>query len=374
MRRLRKSKTMRRAAMALVVAGMLTTFWNMAVSPEDDEKKRAYQKLKYWQREKNIHVYWPGAKRPLKLPTGFALVPFWMLGENLAMRMLGKISTTEMIGNYLGTLVDAFNPMGSQGSFLDLGRWARTITPTVIRPVVELPLNQNWAGNKIRPDEMPWNKHLPHSEQHKAFTGQEFIATAEWINRLTGGNKFEPGAVSPYPDDLQHLWDFALGGLGRFVSNSRKAIADTVDGIEVPPDRLPFVRNIVGPDATDPSGHQEEYYKRRTEEQARTQRLRAAIKSRQEGTDDGSADKVIERLAEQTGAQVSRSGRGVTTQTDTVFRAADKQIKDLRGQEDAIRKDPALSRADKKIKIDALRTQMREIMSEARGRLPATAQ
>jgi hypothetical protein len=371
LRRLRKSKTMRRAAYSLVVAGMITTLWNMAVSPEDEDKKRAYEKLKYWQREKNIHVYWPGAKRPLKLPTGFAVVPFWMLGENLAMLMLGKQKPFEMVGNYLGTVADAFNPMGSQGSFFDLARWARTLAPTVARPVVEIPLNQNWAGNRIRPDEMPWNRHLPHSEQFKAFTDPYAIEVARWVNAATGGNKFEPGAVSPYPDNLQYLWDFALGGLGRFMNNTRKAIADTIDGVDVPPDRLPFVRNIVGPDTTDTSGQQESYYKARSEEQAKTQRLRAAIKSRAEGTDGGSADEVIERLARETGAQPSRSGKGISVPSDTIFRSADTQIKDLRRQEDAIRKDDKISRADKKTKIDDLREQMRSIMRESRQRLPA---
>jgi hypothetical protein len=156
-------------------------------------------------------------------------------------------------------------------------------------------------------------------------------------------------------------------------ANTSGTIADAVDGVDRP---VPSAfRSCAGSSPPTIRGPQSEaYYKKRTEEQAKAQRLRAAVKARADGTDDGSADAVIERLAGETGARPSKSGKGISVPADTIFRSADTQIKDLRKQEDVIRKDEKLSRAERKTQIDALRQQMRDVMGEARARVPATAQ
>lgn len=366
LRVLRKSKIARRAALGLVVAGMLMTYWNMSVSPEDEDKKRAYEKRKYWERERNIIIYWPGSKQAAKIPLGYGLNVFWMMGEQLAMRMLGKVSSREAIANVLGTTVSAFNPLGTQGSWFDWETWVKAYTPSVVRFVPEIGFNSNFAGTKIHPEEMPWTEGLPHSSQHKAFTHPAAVATAEFANRLTGGNKYQPGWLSPYPDDLEYGWNFAVGGLGRFIANTSGTINDMVDGVDRPVERIPFVRRFVVSDNS-PSVQSNAYYEKRREEQVKARQLRAAIKARREGTDDGSADQVIEKLAPEVGARPSKSGKGVAVRTEEVFRNADKQIKALRQQQDAIRKDQKIIRAERETRIRELQAQMREIMGRARS-------
>jgi hypothetical protein len=388
LRTLRKSKIARRAALGIVVAGMLMTFWNMAVSPEDKDKKKAYEKRKYWERERNIIIYWPGKQTPLaqvpvdlrfdipftngafKIPLGYGLNVFWMMGEQIAMRMLGKVDTAEALGNVVGTTASAFNPTGSQGSFFDLDTWTKAISPTILRWMPELALNSDFAGRKIHPDEMPWTKGIPHSSQHKAFTHPAAVGAAEMLNSATGGNKFEPGKVDLYPDDLEYGWNFVVGGLGRFISNTSGTVQDAIDGVPRPVERIPFIRRFIASDNS-PAVQSDAYYKRRTEEANKAQRLRAAVKARTEGTDDGSADGVIERLAGETGAKPGRNNRGLNIQTETIFRGGDKSLKALRSEADTIRRDKTMSRADKKTQIEALNAQMRDIMDETRGRLPA---
>lgn len=369
LRTLRKSKIARRAALG-IVAGMMATYWNMAMSPDDKEgKKKAYEKRPYWERERNIILYGPGSTTAAKIPLGYGLNVFWMMGEQLAMRTLGKVGTNEALGNVLGTMASAFNPLGSSGSFFDFGTWVRMYTPTVARPIPELWKNRNWMDRPIHPDEMPWTQGLPHSYKHKALTNEYATALAQFLNKKTGGNKFEPGMIDLYPDDMEYAWDFAVGGLGKFMNYSSQAIENYANGVETPVERQPFVRRFVASDNS-PVVEQESYYTKRRDDQAKARRLRSAIRARTSGEDDGSADAVIERLAPELGARPSRNGRGISVPSEFVFRDADKQIKELRSQEDAARKDQSLSAADRKTKIDALRQQMREVMGQARGGAP----
>jgi hypothetical protein len=363
MRRLRKSKVARRAVAAITTMGFVLTLWNLAVSPEDEEKKRSYQKLKYWEREASLHIYLPGAKRAIKYPMPFFAKPFFMAGEQAAMWLNGKVGSGEALGNVLGTLVTAFNPLGWQGSAFDVGAWTRALFPTVLRPLPELATNKNWTGRSIHPDPMPWTRHLPPSDQHKAFTHSAAIGFAELMNRMTGGNKFEPGFISLYPDDIQYGWDFALGGLGRFINNTTGSIKDYVEGADRPAERLPFVRSLIGSDKTAPDP--EDYYKARTDTAADAQRLRRAVQSQSEGTDDGSADAVIDRLSKKTGARATRTG-GVSVPGEAAFRKADKNLKQLRLDMQAIRTDKKLSTEEKRAKIDGLRIEMQQLMRDTR--------
>lgn len=366
LRVLRKSKIARRGALGIVVAGMLMTFWNMWVSDEDEDKKKAYEKRKYWERERNIIIYMPGSKTAAKIPLGYGLNVFWMMGEQIAMRSLGKVKTTEMIGNIIGTAASAFNPLGSNGSAFDLETWAKGLFPTVWRWIVELSLNSNWTGKPIHPNEMPWNEGIPKSSQHKAWTHPAAVTSADYLNRLTGGNKFKPGSVDLYPDDLEYGWNFVIGGLGRFLANTSGTINDAIDGVERPVERIPFVRRFVASDNS-PSVQADAYYEKRRDEQTKARQLRAAIKARSAGRDEADADLTIEALAAELRARPSKSGRGISVPSETMFRSADSQIKELRAQEDAIRRDKSVARADRETRIRELREQMRGVMTRARA-------
>jgi hypothetical protein len=287
------------------------------------------------------------------------------------MRMLGKVTTLEALGNVLGTIASAFNPLGTQASWSDWRWMVREYTPTVMQPLPDLLMNRQWHGGKIHPDPMPWTQYLPHSDQHKAMTHPAAVKFAEALNEWTGGNKFEPGKLSLYPDDVQYAWNFAVGGLGRFLANTSETIANTIDGVDTPVERIPFVRRFVAGDS--PTNQSDAYYTKRSEEQAKAQRLRAAVKARGEGRDDGSSDEVIGRLGRELGARKSTSGKGISVPSERVFRDADTRIKEMRRQEDMVRKDRNLTALQRKDRIDALRQQMRDVMGNARARVPAPA-
>jgi hypothetical protein len=373
MRTLRKSKVARRVAMGLVVAGMLMTFWNMAFSPEDEEKKKAYEKRFYNERERNMFFYYPGMTKdsiPIKIPLGFGLNVFWMIGEQIAMRSLGKVGTFEAIGNILGTTAQAFNPLGSMGSWLDIGTYGRMIAPSVIRFIPDYMMNRNVFDRPIHPDRMPWNVGTPRSEQHKMLTSQNFIEMSKAISRWTGGNSFEPGALDMYPDDIEHAWNFAIGGLGRFLTNTHEAVRNYSEGVDTPVERMPFVRRFAVSDNS-LAATSEDYYKRRTEAMEMMRRVRNAVTAQKESPVRlPEAEDVEKRLGDKVGMRRGPQG-GVQFRREAVFRKSDKDLKGLREEEQRIRLSD-MSRAEKAPKIKLLREQMREIQAGTREPLRIT--
>ena len=102
--------------------------------------------------------------------------------------------------------------------------------------------------------------------------------TFEFINRATGGNEYESGAVDINPDKLWHIGSYWTGGAGKFIERSYRTGAaasgydpfDLVpENYELQPGDVPIVRIFLG-------GHNEyqdmaEYYEFRDDIRAKTE-------------------------------------------------------------------------------------------------------
>lgn len=361
-RLLRTSKAARRAAIGLVLAGYSTTLWNLAVSPDDEDKEPEYMKRKYWEREKFFIFYMPGSKEPVKLPMGYGLQLFWMLGENLAMLSQGKAKPAEAAANYLSTLFGAFSPITSQGSAMDIQTWVRMITPSIVMPGLELTVNENWRRKPIHPKF--GEKGEPHSEQPFTTTSPYAIDIARFLNKATGGDAFRPGGLDLYPGTVQYTWEFITGGLGQTVNRTATMIKNWEAGVPTPANQVPIVRHFVGSNVQQSSG--EAYYEDREAVQAGMGQVRKAIKADPNGANADAAASTIEEGAAKYGARAGKKAGTVTSDAERVFRETDKELKALRVWEKAIRNDVAMDRKAREAAIKGIRERMREVQERAR--------
>lgn len=372
-RRLVKSRQFRWLYGAAIPSlSFMLTLYNMWAAPadDDDKDKKIYEEMKYWDREKNIFFFVPGQKNPITIPLGFLIKPAWMMGENAAMAALGKISPTKALGQFIGSTVQAFNPFGTDGSAFDWRYWVKNISPTFLDPMIELGFNRNWNNQPIHPDEQPWAKGKPHSEQSKMTTGQTFEDAAQWINRMTGGSTFSKGAVDLYPDDLEYAWNFLLGGYGKFMMNGYNMLRDQIDGIDTPVEKMPFVRRFVREGMSEQS-RREDYYETRKGALEKAQSVRDAIRAQRQGNNTVDAQHTIDDLADKVGARVTGVRQGVpsvSTQAETTFRRSDRELSRLRAEERRIRHDPNLNRRDRNIEIRANRKEQLDVMKDPRQR------
>jgi hypothetical protein len=218
-----KSKRVRKVMGGIVVAGMMAEMLNAALSPEDEDGDLLYDKIggsresADFLKSRNLIImdpfdlaedgYW-------SIPLAYGYNVFWDLGRNLAAYMRGGQTGGRAMANMLSTTVDMFNPIGLGQNLLT------TITPTVIKPGVEIAMNENFMDGPIYPEPSQFDTApKPYSAQPWRNTSTISTEVAQWLNDLTGGDRVRPGEIDIPPQAIDHVASFFTGAAGRFWGN-----------------------------------------------------------------------------------------------------------------------------------------------------------
>lgn len=174
----------------------------------------------------------------IPMPLGLHIIP-----------NIGRLATELVIGGFrhpgdkairlLGVLMDAFNPIGSATPL-------QTITPTLIDPIAALAENKDWTGKPIYREER--NGMIPTPGFTRAKNTSSFYArwTAEAINTLSGGTKYQPGRASPTPDQIDYLIGQVTGGVGREAGKVEQAVESAYTGEDLPAYKRPLLGRLYG--------------------------------------------------------------------------------------------------------------------------------
>lgn len=153
----------------------------------------------------------------------------------------------------LGMFTETFNPIGSAGFSL------QTITPSVVDPIAALAENRDFSGKEIARENMnPMNPKPGHLRTKDTATLWS-KAMSSGINFITGGSEFQPGMLSPTPDQLDYLIGQATGGVGREMSKLWQSGAATVSGEDLPMYKVPLAGRFIG-DTSGQSGESAKFY------------------------------------------------------------------------------------------------------------------
>ena len=236
----KRSRKVRQALGGLVLAGAFLEIWNQLFSPEDEDGEKAYDKLSEFEKSRNFIFYIPGSDRPIEFPAGYGL-NFFLHAGRASVEMASGKDKTEALSNLGVTALEAFNPIGGAGSAI------KQLSPTVIDPLVELELNEDFAGRQIYPNS-PYDDFTPDSQRAFSSVSPFAEALAEGMNELTGGSNIEPGLVDVSPESIEHLFTFVTGSSGRFYQRLADLPMKLVDpSKDVTENDIPFLRKVVGP-------------------------------------------------------------------------------------------------------------------------------
>lgn len=240
------SKRGGQVVMALMAAGLMQELLMSALSEEDDQGNKEYDKIEDYILEKNMVLMLPdGQYLKIPLPLGYNI--FHSAGRHIARVFMGKEGAMEAGIGMANATRDAFNPFGSSGS------WLVTAMPSLIKPAAETALNKDFTGQAIRPEGMPG---LDRPASQEFFPGATTLSqgVAEGISRITGGDgAYTPGLIEISPDNLDHIFASYTGGLGRFAGRLVNLAGFAVDpqGKEISGDEIrvrdiPFYRSFAG--------------------------------------------------------------------------------------------------------------------------------
>ncbi len=175
----------------------------------------------------------------IPMPLGFHILP--NLGRIPAeWVMSGFKNTPKRIGQLVGLVFDAFNPLGSAGLSL------QTLTPTIIDPLAALAENKEFSGKPIA--RLDFDSLHPTAGFTRARdTATPWARLIAWgMNELTGGTDHKPGLISPTPDQIDYLVGQGFGGVGREVGKLAQVVSTTLSGEELPTHKIPLVGRFVG--------------------------------------------------------------------------------------------------------------------------------
>ena len=212
---------------ALMGAGYSLYLLSMLGAP-DDEWKRNNTKtdnMEQWTRFARFHIpnevsqsIGLGKDVVFQIPWGFGLGAFAAMGAQIAGMTIGNASIKEGLGNIAGTiLLDSFLPLPiSKIPITESPRnWLiDSITPSVLRPLVEFSMNMNGIGQAINS--------ASQRRMGDAFTGSDRIPeiykdAAKWWFRTTDGEGLlgVPGDLSP--NSIYFLANSYLDGLSKIA-------------------------------------------------------------------------------------------------------------------------------------------------------------
>lgn len=234
------SKRGKQLAIGLAGFGLLLSEMNRLVGGEDeDDGKNYWDKIPDYIKDTNLILMLPESKgRYIRIPLPYGFNAFNSVGNRFSNILHGKDPVKEGLGAF-GTFANAFNPLGGEGSLLQL------VSPTAFDWLVQISENKNFFGSPIYPTK-GYDRSKPDSELHFKSARPESVKLAKTLNKVTGGNRYRKGAIDISPETLDHVFDTMTGGLGRFVVDLAGTMDSFVKSEQRPARKIPFLRKVYG--------------------------------------------------------------------------------------------------------------------------------
>jgi len=248
-----KSKRARKHMAALVAFSATMDILNRLLSGEDEDGVSPYDKIPEYIKQRNMVIMLPsfGNETPernfIKIPMPYGYNVFQVIGQvtgetlSYGFGLKDDIDAGDMAMRVTASLVHGFNPVGSDASV------AQFVAPTLMDFIVQTSENKDFAGSKIRPDQMSFGPETPDSQLSWKSVPAPVKTFAELLNDMSGGDTLRPGAIDVSPETMEHAYKFVTGGAGRFYYDMVGTPANAAFGDdEVELRDIPVLRKLVG--------------------------------------------------------------------------------------------------------------------------------
>jgi hypothetical protein len=229
---LKRSKTVRKIAVATVGASFMTAQANRAINEEAYDKIPSYEKDKNW-----IFMTPSGKYGKVALPYGYNILK--IIGDLTDEIANKKTTKVEAFKRMVLAFDNAFNPIQS-------GSLGQMISPTALDPFVQQAENKSFSGNPIKKEQPQFGGKVRESSLYFPSVRKTSKDITEWLNKNTGGNELEAGKIDISPELIDHYTDFLTGGAGKFVANSLETGVSFSRGELPKTENMPFVRKLIG--------------------------------------------------------------------------------------------------------------------------------
>jgi hypothetical protein len=225
------------------------TLMNRAIMGDDDDGKSNWDKKRRDEKQNYFMLGFPNSEKALKLHVPRSYQWVHQLAMGMADMASGDYKASDFGTDMVTSVLNAFTPADTNTDA------AQAITPTALRPVMQVYANKDSFGKAINPD-YPHDKR-PASEQTFKDTSPLAKDVSRLTNWLTGGDQVTEGKVSLKPGTLEHLTHFMLGGAGATALRLLDAPGKLASG-EAGANDIPLARKVMS--TADVRYDQREFY------------------------------------------------------------------------------------------------------------------
>lgn len=237
-----KSPAVRRLAYAAVATGAALEVLNSMTSQKDKDGELFYDKISDFDKSRNLVLMDPTSDkgRYFKVPLPYGYSSFFHIGRAGIELYRGK-RATDIGSSLVGSIVDAFNPIGGTNSILNF------VAPTIIDPVVDLVRNRDYADRPIMPDQNQFGPEKPENQRYWNNVSPIAKGVTDTLNTATGGDEVMPGTIDLSPEVLEYMFGQVTGAAGSFYLRSADLFKKMVDpAAELSWNDIPMARKLVG--------------------------------------------------------------------------------------------------------------------------------
>ncbi len=216
-------------ALGMVLTGFALNKSNKARSEEDEDGVLFYDKIPWYEKERNLIVMKPNGKDYFKFPLPYGYNLFPNIGDILADVGSKDKSPGEAVSDFTTSFIGAFSPVNVLKGETRIGGLVKTAIPTVLRPAVEAGLGTSRYGTPIAAPK--FGQDIPDSQVAKTSTSEEAKSFVKFLNELGGGTTQKKGSLGFIdldlsPETIPYLVDEYFGTVGRLVKGGAESIAN----------------------------------------------------------------------------------------------------------------------------------------------------
>lgn len=246
-----KNKTVQRNMLAMVALGAAGQAWNEWVGGEnEDTGELNIDSQPDSVADKNVILLQPGSKSGVKIPLPPEYAALFAIGRRL-FRFGTQGDAAREAGGIAANVLDATLPVRLPEADSGALGIAKSVTPTLIAPMVDIWTNQNYFGAPVVPEQRDTRSPAPYHTMSWDSTSGIAKEISRLANVATGGDDIEPGmaqkALGPLvsPEGIEHIVGHFTGGLGRFVMQSKDIAKAATEDKPLDINKLPIANRFV---------------------------------------------------------------------------------------------------------------------------------
>lgn len=226
-----------------MMAGIVATSYLIAQANrgEDDDD---WEAIPEYVRDRNL-VFGTGETQvTIPVPYGFGW--FHSLGNALSDLQAGE--DADKLALRLGSaLLEQFTPVNTP--FVDSGDRTQldmlAVSPTAVQMAVAPSVNRDSLGRTIAPEAFPGDSRPDSQRMFRTARGTIYEDVAYFLNDVTGGSRYEPGAIDVSPNTLKYWVTSLTGGAGKTISDTSTMLGLLAEGITPDIAEVPILRKAV---------------------------------------------------------------------------------------------------------------------------------